>query len=114
MRDVDITQECLDFIESNNPKLFKKFGYLLQVITTTRVIHSSFIKKLVDTPFYELRIKIGDQYRIIVFSLDHDNFNECTKAVLLYGFHKKSTKDYKDAIKKSQQILEEYLINKKD
>jgi hypothetical protein len=34
---------------------------------------------------------------------------ECTKAVCLYGFMKKSNKDYKKAISQAENILEEYL-----
>jgi len=40
------------------------------------------------------------------------NFAECNKAVCLYGFQKKSTTDYKKAIKQAEKILEEYLKEK--
>jgi len=81
-------------------------------MTEIRIVNSNFVKKLKDTHFYELRIKTGNQYRIIIFAIDHLNFNECTKAVCLYGFQKKSTKDYNKAIKRAEIILEDYLIEK--
>jgi len=37
------------------------------------------------------------------------NFSECTQAVCLNGFIKKSNKDYVKAIKEAEKILEEYL-----
>jgi hypothetical protein len=81
-------------------------------MTEIRIVNSNFVKKLKDTHFYELRIKTRNQYRIIIFAIDHLNFNECTKAVCLYGFQKKSTKDYNKAIKRAEIILEDYLIEK--
>jgi hypothetical protein len=59
-----------------------------------------------------LRIKAGNEYRVIIFAIDHLNFAECTKAVCLCGFLKKSTKDYKKAVKQAEKILEEYLEEK--
>ena len=64
------------------------------------------------TKFYELRIKAGNEYRIIIFAIDHLNFVESTKAVCLYGFQKKSNKDYNKALKQAEKILEEYLKGK--
>lgn len=78
------------------------------------MVHSSFIRKLENTKFYELRIKAGNEYRVVIFAIDHLNFSECKKAVCLYGFQKKSTKDYKKAIKKAELILDEYLKSKED
>ena len=60
----------------------------------------------------ELRLKAGNEYRIVIFAIDHLNFAECTKAVCLCGFQKKSTKDYKKAITLAEKILEEYLTQK--
>lgn len=109
MRDIDITEECLNFIDSQNERVGLKFFHLLEVIGELKVINSNFVKKLQSTQFYELRIKAGNEYRIIIFAIDHLNFTECKKAVLLYGFQKRSTKDYKKAIKQAEKILENYL-----
>lgn len=74
-----------------------------------KVINTHFLKKLQSTQFHELRIKAGNEYRIIIFAIDHLNFSECTKAVFLCGFQKKSSKDYKKAIRQAETILEDYL-----
>ena len=105
MRDIVIAQECLEFIDSQNERVKNKFFQLIEIIGEVKVVHSHFIKKLQNTQFYELRIKAGNEIRIIIFTIDHLNFAECTKAICLYGFVKKSTKDYKKAIKQAESIL---------
>jgi hypothetical protein len=59
-----------------------------------------------------LGFKAGNEYRVIIFAIDHLNFSECTQAVCLNGFMKKSNKDYLKAIKEAEKILEEYLKNR--
>ncbi len=112
MREIDITEECLEFIDNQEERVNLKFFQLIEVIGEIKVVNSSFVKKLQSTQFYELRIKAGNEYRIVIFTIDHLNFLECTKAVCLYGFQKKSTKDYKKAVKQAERILEEYLKEK--
>ena len=109
---IDITQECLDFINAQDERTTLKFWQLIEVMTEIKVINSNFVKKLQSTQFYELRIKSGNEYRVILFAVDHLNFSECTKAVCLTGFQKKSTKDYNKAIKVAEKNLEEYLNEK--
>ncbi len=112
MREIDITEECLEFIDHQDERVSLKFFQLLEVIGEVKVVNTNFLKKLQSTQFYELRIKAGNEYRIVIFAIDHLNFAECTKAVCLFGFQKKSTKDYKKAIKQAEKILEEYLKEK--
>lgn len=112
MREIDITEECLEFIDSQNERVGLKFFHLIEVIGAIKVVNSNFIKKLQSTQFYELRIKSGNEYRVVIFAIDHLNFAECTKAVCLCGFQKKGIKDYKKAIKKAEKILENYLKEK--
>lgn len=109
MREIDITIECLEFIDNQGERVALKFFQLLEVIGEVKAVNSNFLKKLHSTEFYELRVKAGNEYRIVIFAIDHLNFAECTKAVCLFGFQKKSTKDYKKAIKKAENILKEYL-----
>lgn len=112
MREIDITEECLQFIDQQGERTALKFFQLVEVIGELKIVHSHFLKKLHSIQFYELRIKAGNEYRIILFAIDHHNFAECTKAVCLCGFQKKSTKDYKKAIKQANRLLEEYLKEK--
>ena len=109
MREIDLSQECLDFFEEQEDRVSIKFFQLLEVMMDLKRIHSSFVKKLKDTPFYELRIKSGNEYRVVIFAIDHLDFNQCTRAICLNAFHKKSTKDYKKAISLAHRLLEEYL-----
>ena len=112
MREIDITEECLEFIDKQNDRVSLKFFQLIEVIGEIKVVNSNFLKKLHSTQFYELRIKAGNEYRIVIFAIEHLNFAECTKAVCLCGFQKKGTKDYKKAIKQAEKILEDYLKEK--
>jgi hypothetical protein len=109
MREIEITENCLEFIDTQSKRVSLKFFQLIEVITEVKIINSNFVKKLQSTPFYELRIKAGNEYRVILFALDHLNFNECKKVVCLNGFQKKSIKDYKKAIRIAEGLLEEYL-----
>lgn len=109
MREILITPECLEFIDNQNDRISIKFYHLIEVIGEVKVVHSNFVKKLKNSDFYELRIKAGNEIRVIMFAIDHLNFNECTKVVCLNGFQKKSTKDYALALKKSEKLLNEYI-----
>ena len=102
----------MEFIDKQNDRVSLKFFQLVEVIGEIKVVNSNFLKKLQSTQFYELRIKAGNEYRIVIFAIDHLNFAECTKAVCLCGFQKKGTKDYKKAIKQAEKILEDYLKEK--
>lgn len=113
MRDIEITKDCLDFIDSQGKRVSLKFFQLLEVISEIKIVNSNFIKKLQSTQFYELRIKAGNEYRVIILAIDHLNFNECKKAICLTGFQKKSTKDYQKAIQKAETILEDYIKENK-
>jgi len=109
MREILITLECLEFIDNQNNRISTKFYQIIEVIGEVKIVHTNFVKKLINTDFYELRIKAGNEIRVIMFTIDHSNFAECTKVVCLNGFHKKSTKDYTKAIKKAERIVNDYL-----
>ena len=109
MREILITPECLEFIDNQNERISTKFYQIIEVIGEVKIVHSDFVKKLRNTDFYELRIKAGNEIRVIMFAIDHSNFAECTKVVCLNGFQKKSTKDYVKAVKKAEKILNDYL-----
>ena len=112
MREIDITDYCLDFIDKQGKRVSDKFFQIILIMEEVKVVHSNFVKKLKNSRFYELRIKAGNEYRIMIFALDHLNFAESTKAVCLNGFIKKSNNDYLKAIKEAERILAEYLKNK--
>lgn len=109
MREIDITENCLEFIDSQNKRISDKFFQLIEIIGEVKIAHANFVKKIRNSRFYELRIKAGNEYRVLIFAIDHLNFSECTKAVCLNGFIKKSNKDYVKAIEEAEKILLEYL-----
>ncbi len=109
MREIDITEECLTFVDNQGDRVSRKFFELIEIIEEVKVVHANFIKKLRNSKFYELRIKAGNEYRVIIFAIDQLNFSESTEVVCLNGFIKKSNKDYIKAIKKAEIILEQYL-----
>ncbi len=108
MREILISDECLNFISSNNDRVQTKFKYLLEVIGEQKIIHKAFVDKLVNTKFYELRIKSENQIRIIIFTIDHENFNESKKIILLNGFLKRTNNDYIKAVREAEKLLTKY------
>ena len=105
MREIDIIEECLDFVDNQGERVSEKFFKLIEVIEEIKIVHTNFIKKLHNTKFYELRIKAGNEYRIIIFAIDHLNFSESTKAVCLNGFVKKSNKGLSKSNKRSRKTI---------
>jgi hypothetical protein len=111
MREIDITEKCLEFIDSQGKRVSDKFFQLIEIIAEVRIVNVNFVKKITNSRFYELRIKAGNEYRVLIFAIDHLNFSECTKAVCLNGFIKRSNKDYVKAIKDAEKVLEDYIQN---
>jgi len=110
MREILITTECIEFIDNQNARISTKFYQIIEVIGEVKIVHTNFVKKLKNSDFYELRIKAGNEIRVILFAIDHSDFAECTKVICLNGFQKKTTKDYIKAIKMAEKVLNDYLI----
>ena len=101
----DLHRKNRDLIEEFKFKCILAF-YINYDMSKTFLENLKFnMEKLVDTDFYELRISVGNEYRVILFTIDHENFIEAEQILLLNGFMKKSTKDYKKEIQKAEQIL---------
>ncbi len=73
-----------------------------------KVVSTKLVKKLVGTEFYELRISVDNEYRIILFSIDNENVIEANDILLINGFLKKSKKDYDREIRMASNILKRY------
>ena len=106
MRTMIRSAEFDEFYNSLPANVQNKVKYAMNVIAEIKVVNTKLVKKLIDTDFYELRISVGNEYRVILFTIDHENFIEAEKILLLNGFMKKSTKDYKKEIEKAEQILD--------
>lgn len=75
-RNLQFTDEFLDFIDSSETIVKTKIAYLFEIIKTQSVINSKIAKKLINIDFYEIRIQVNNEYRIIIFTIDHDNINQ--------------------------------------
>lgn len=86
-----------------------KFDYVFNIIQTVYALPTKFVKRLVNTNLYEMRISIGsNEYRSILFAMDHENIIQASRILLLNGFLKKSEKDYQQQIDKAEKLLKEY------
>ena len=59
-----------------------KFKYLLEILGEYKIIHKAFVDKIIGSKFYELRIKSHNQIRILVYTLDPENFQESRNMIL--------------------------------
>ena len=110
VRSLIFSDEFEEFYNNLSPKLLEKYRYGLKVISTQKVVSQKFVKHLVNTDFYELRISISkNEYRSIFFALDSVNFMESRQVLILNSFMKKDTKQYKAEIKLAERLLKKYL-----
>ena len=97
------------FYNSLNARAKKKVDYVFELIRTEKNVSAKFVKSLVNTDFYEMRISVDNEYRIILFAIDNDNFINANEIALLNGFIKKSTGDYDKQIVIAQKLMEDFL-----
>ncbi len=109
MRKIIKTPEYDDFKQKLEPNVIEKIDYLIEILATQPVINTKVAKKLTNTDFYEIRVQVNNEYRILTVTLDHDNINQCNNILFVHGFLKKSTKDYDKEIKKATKILEKWI-----
>jgi phage-related protein len=105
VRTITRTSQFDEFYGSLPAKVRAKVDYALNVMAEITVVSTKLVKRLVDTDFYELRISMGNEYRVILFTIDHENLIESTQILLLNGFVKKSTKDYRKQIDIADKIV---------
>lgn len=104
-RDLIYSPEYMEFVENANPRTQEKLRYAVAILGSVQPIPTKFVKKLTNTDFYELRVSVDNEVRVILFSADNENINLAKTVVLLNGFVKKSTKDYDREITKAINIL---------
>lgn len=102
------TDEFEAFFDSLDEKTRGKFKQAFDITQTIYVLNAKFVKRLVDTDLYEMRVSVGfNEYRTVLFAIDNENIILSTKIILLNGFLKKSTKDYEKQIKKAERIIKD-------
>ena len=97
-RNLILSPAFKEFEQNANPHTREKLRYAISILETVYPVPTKFVKKLVGTDFFELRV-----------SVDNDNINLATNVILLNGFVKKSTKDYDKEITKAINILRSLL-----
>ncbi len=109
MREILKTEEFDTFVSNLPQKTTEKFDWVIETITTVKIIPTKFVKRIIGTKFYEMRVSVGNNaYRTIIFSIDAENVIEAKKIVLINGFLKKSKKQYKKEVEQAIKILDSY------
>lgn len=108
-RNLILSPAFKEFEQNANPRTREKLRYALSILETVYPVPTKFVKKLVGTDFFELRVSVDNEIRVILFAVDNDNINLATNVILLNGFVKKSTKDYDKEITKAINILRSVL-----
>lgn len=108
-RELIYSPAYLEFISNSNERTKEKLNYAAAILENLYPIPTKFVKKLVNTDFYEMRVSVDNEVRVILFSVDNENINLSKTIVFLNGFIKKSTKDYDAEIVKAVKILRDLL-----
>jgi len=108
-RDLILSPDYIEFEKNSDARTREKLRYAIAILESIYPIPTKFVKKLVSTDFYELRISVDNEIRIILFSADNENINLASRIILLNGFVKKSSKDYNKEITKAINILRNLL-----
>lgn len=92
-RDIRMTGEFVTFLNSLEPKVRKKYLYVMQILKTELVISEKFIKHLENTELYEMRVSLSsNEYRTIIFSIDAVNIISSSKSTFVELFSKEGYK----------------------
>lgn len=108
-RELIYSKEYQEFEANSKPRIREKLQYATVLLETLYPIPTKFVKKLTNTDFYELRISVDNEVRVILFAIDNANINLSRRIILLNGFIKKSTKDYAKEVEKAIHILRRIL-----
>jgi len=101
-----LSDEFLEYYEAQTPQVQRKFNYVMDILKSEHIISSKFVKKLVNTSLYELRISAGtNEHRSIMFAIDNIDIIQAKRIILLNAFLKKSTKEYAKQITIAERIL---------
>lgn len=103
------SEEFLSYYNQLPANIRSKFDYAMNILRHIAVPNVKFVKNLVDTEYYEMRVSVGpNEYRTILFAIDNDNIVNATQVLLLNAFLKKSTKDYKRQLEIADAIIKRF------
>jgi len=102
------TTEFDEYYNSLDERTAERYDDAILYLETIYVLSKKFVKKLedADSGIYEMRVSVGtNEYRTILFAIDHDNIIQAKNVILLNSFLKKDNKEYKKQIKRAINIL---------
>ena len=102
------SDEFDDYYNSLDSRTAEKYDEAILYLETVYVLSRKFVKKLEDADLgiYELRVSVGfNEYRTILFALDHENIIQAKTVILLNSFLKKDNKEYRRQLKKAINTL---------
>lgn len=109
IREIYFSDEFEEFYKNSSERIKEKYDYVFDIIRSQYVVSKKFVKNIENTDFYELRISLGhDEYRSIIFAIDHSNFIQSHRILVLNTFLKKDSKQYKAQIAVAEKILLKY------
>ena len=108
MRTIYRSEEFDVYYASQTERVKNKIDYALSVMQQIKVVNTKLVKRIENTDYYELRISVDNEHRVLMFTIDQENFIEANQILMLNGFIKKSTKDYKTQIAIANRILSKY------
>jgi phage-related protein len=98
----------LDFFETLNSDVKKKFNRTLKLIATVERIPVKYFKHIENsTGLYEIRVEVGRNiFRVFSF------FDKGRLVILINGFQKKTQKTPKREIEKAEKLKKQYYDEK--
>ena len=109
LRQVILSPDYVAFEETQAPPVKTKLRYAISILESQPLLSTKFVKKLINTDFYELRISMNNETRILVYAIDHANIMQARRLLLLNGFVKKGRADYGRAVQKALGIIRDLL-----
>jgi len=106
IRSILYTDEFDLFYSELDERTKEKYKQGVDILKTVYVLSTKFVKKIVNTDLYEMKVSVGyNEYRTILFAIDHENIIQATNVILLNSFLKKDSKEYRKQIKRAINIL---------
>jgi len=98
----------LDFFETLDVDVKKKFNWTLKLISTIDRVPVKYFQHIENsTGLFEVRVEVGSNiYRVFSF------FDKGQLVILINGFHKKSQKTPKKEIEMAEKIKKQYFDEK--
>jgi phage-related protein len=98
----------LDFFETLDDEVKKKFNWTLKLISTIERVPVKYFKHMESsTGLYEIRVEFGSNiYRVFSF------FDKGQLVILVNGFQKKSEKTPRNEIEKAEKLKKQYFDEK--